>query len=189
MILERGTHPKRSRRTCTCEYGLHSCRGESAGVAKRPRERSATRNLPRDRTDSQRFHPSLCSRGCCASLMCGAGAQVLPDVEVGTSPGGGDERLLTFYLDGAHTEESMLQCAAWFAQATQHAARDAAGESEGEIIGETERAVRSSLTRRRACCHSTIQCMHHHLRRSPASPPWVATRFRKRQCSTRSLSL
>ena len=23
---------------CTCEYALHSCRGKSAGVAKRPRE-------------------------------------------------------------------------------------------------------------------------------------------------------
>jgi hypothetical protein len=32
-VLERGTHPKLSRRTC--EYGLQSCRGKSAGVAKR----------------------------------------------------------------------------------------------------------------------------------------------------------
>jgi hypothetical protein len=38
--LERWTNPKRPRRACTCEYGLQSCRGESAGVAKRPRERS-----------------------------------------------------------------------------------------------------------------------------------------------------
>ena len=38
MVLERGTNPKRSRRTCTCEYGLQSWRGKSAGVAKRPRE-------------------------------------------------------------------------------------------------------------------------------------------------------
>ena len=36
-----------SRRSCTCEYGVHSCRGESAGVAKRPRERSPTRNPTR----------------------------------------------------------------------------------------------------------------------------------------------
>ena len=28
-------HPTRSRRTCTCEFGLQSCRGKSAGVAKR----------------------------------------------------------------------------------------------------------------------------------------------------------
>ena len=40
MVLERGTNPKRSRRTCTCEYGLQSCRGKSAGVARRPRERN-----------------------------------------------------------------------------------------------------------------------------------------------------
>jgi hypothetical protein len=45
MVLERWTNPKRSRRACTCEYGLQSCRGQSAGVAKRPRERSPTRNL------------------------------------------------------------------------------------------------------------------------------------------------
>jgi hypothetical protein len=38
MVLERGTSPKLSRRTCTCEYGLQPCRGKSAGVAKRPRE-------------------------------------------------------------------------------------------------------------------------------------------------------
>jgi hypothetical protein len=30
---ERWTNPKRSRRTCTCEYGLQSCREKSAGVA------------------------------------------------------------------------------------------------------------------------------------------------------------
>jgi hypothetical protein len=38
MVLERRTHPKRLRRTCTCVYALQSWRGESAGVAKRPRE-------------------------------------------------------------------------------------------------------------------------------------------------------
>ena len=43
-VLEREMTPKVSRRTCTCEYGLQSCRGKSAGVAKRPRERSPTRN-------------------------------------------------------------------------------------------------------------------------------------------------
>jgi hypothetical protein len=31
------------RRACTCEHGLQSRRGKSAGVAKRPRERSPTR--------------------------------------------------------------------------------------------------------------------------------------------------
>ena len=40
LALERGTNPKLSRRMCTCEYGLQSCRGKSAGVAKRPRELS-----------------------------------------------------------------------------------------------------------------------------------------------------
>jgi hypothetical protein len=38
MVLERWANPKLSRRTCTCEYGLQSWRGDSAGVAKRPRE-------------------------------------------------------------------------------------------------------------------------------------------------------
>jgi hypothetical protein len=41
---ERWTNPKHSRRTCTCEYGLLSWGGESAGVAKQPRERSPTRS-------------------------------------------------------------------------------------------------------------------------------------------------
>ena len=35
-------------------HGLQSCRGESAGVAKRPRERSPSRNI--SRCDSQLFH-------------------------------------------------------------------------------------------------------------------------------------
>jgi hypothetical protein len=42
-VLERWTHPKHSRRTCSPRHGLPSCRGKSAGVAKRPRERSPTR--------------------------------------------------------------------------------------------------------------------------------------------------
>jgi type IV pilus biogenesis protein CpaD/CtpE len=46
-LLERWTNPKLSRRTCTCEYGLQSWRGESAGVAKRPRGRSPTRKPSR----------------------------------------------------------------------------------------------------------------------------------------------
>jgi hypothetical protein len=52
MILERWTNPELSRRTCTCEYGLPSCRGKLAGVAKRPRER--TQNP--QRYDSQLLH-------------------------------------------------------------------------------------------------------------------------------------
>jgi hypothetical protein len=38
MALERWTKPTLSRRACTCEYGIQSCRGKSAGVVKRPRE-------------------------------------------------------------------------------------------------------------------------------------------------------
>ena len=55
--LVRGTNPKLSRRTCTCEYGLPSRGAKSAGFAKRPRERSPTRNPSRH--DSQLFSP-LC---------------------------------------------------------------------------------------------------------------------------------
>jgi hypothetical protein len=40
MALERGTNPKRPRRACSPRYWVPSCRGKSAGVAKRPRERS-----------------------------------------------------------------------------------------------------------------------------------------------------
>jgi hypothetical protein len=47
MALERGRNPKRSRRACTCEYGLQSCRGESAGVTRLPRELiSHSKSLP-----------------------------------------------------------------------------------------------------------------------------------------------
>jgi hypothetical protein len=42
--FERWTHTKPERRTCSLRYGVPSCRGKSAGVAKRPRERSPTRN-------------------------------------------------------------------------------------------------------------------------------------------------
>jgi hypothetical protein len=61
MVLERWTYPKQSRRTCTCEYGLQSWRGESARVAKRPRERSLTRNPYR--YDSQLLHRCMARRG------------------------------------------------------------------------------------------------------------------------------
>jgi hypothetical protein len=37
MVLERWTNPKPRRRTCSPRYGVPPCRGESAGVAKRPR--------------------------------------------------------------------------------------------------------------------------------------------------------
>jgi hypothetical protein len=68
MALERGTNPKLSRRTCTCEYGLQSCRGKSAGVAKWRRERSPTPNIPtvtiRDCFIAVCRRPSL-SGACC----------------------------------------------------------------------------------------------------------------------------
>jgi hypothetical protein len=54
MSLERRTHPTLSRRTSACVNGLQSCRGKSAGVAKRHRERSSTRNPTR--YDSQLLH-------------------------------------------------------------------------------------------------------------------------------------
>jgi hypothetical protein len=54
MALERRTNPKRQRRTWSPRYGGPSCRGKSAGVATRPRERSPTRNPSRH--DSQLLH-------------------------------------------------------------------------------------------------------------------------------------
>jgi hypothetical protein len=58
MALERGTNPKRSHRACACEYGLQPWIGKSAGVAKRPRERSPTRN-PFHTLRFAHFPPSL----------------------------------------------------------------------------------------------------------------------------------
>jgi hypothetical protein len=55
MVLERWTNPKPQRRTRSPRYGVPSCRGKPAGVAKRPRERPPTRNPYRH--DSQ-----LCRR-------------------------------------------------------------------------------------------------------------------------------
>jgi hypothetical protein len=53
-MAQRWTNHTLSRRSCTCEYGVPSCRRKSAGVAKRPRERSPTRNPAR--YDSQLCH-------------------------------------------------------------------------------------------------------------------------------------
>jgi hypothetical protein len=44
VALERWTNPKPQRRARSLRYGVPSCRGKSARVAKRPRERSPTRN-------------------------------------------------------------------------------------------------------------------------------------------------
>ena len=46
--LERWTNPNLSRRTCSPHYGLPPCGGKSAGVAKRPRERSHPKPLTFD---------------------------------------------------------------------------------------------------------------------------------------------
>lgn len=45
--FERWTNPKRPRRTCSHQYRLQYWTGKSTGVAKRPRERSPTRNPQR----------------------------------------------------------------------------------------------------------------------------------------------
>jgi hypothetical protein len=52
MHLERWTNPNRSRRTSSPQYGLRPCRGESAGVAKRPRDLISHRNPQRFATFS-----------------------------------------------------------------------------------------------------------------------------------------
>jgi hypothetical protein len=67
MVLERWTHPTRSRRACSTRYGLRSCRGESVGVAKRPRERPPDRNS--QQSNSRKFLIALrrvSPRHCCA---------------------------------------------------------------------------------------------------------------------------
>jgi hypothetical protein len=72
MALERWTNLKPRRRTRSPRYGVPSCRGESAGVAKRPRELiSHTRNPYRN--DSQTV-ASLCGRSATARGRRAAGA-------------------------------------------------------------------------------------------------------------------
>jgi hypothetical protein len=68
MALGRWTNPKLSRRTCTCEYGLQSRRGKSAGVAKRPRELiSHPKSLPLRFATSPSLHASRGRRGRCSA--------------------------------------------------------------------------------------------------------------------------
>jgi hypothetical protein len=45
-VPERWRNPKLSRRTCTCEYGLHLCRGKPAGVAKQLRVSDLPPEIP-----------------------------------------------------------------------------------------------------------------------------------------------
>jgi serine/threonine protein kinase len=54
MALERWTNPKPQRRPRRPRYGVLSCRGGSAGVAKRPRERYLPPETPRN--DSHLLH-------------------------------------------------------------------------------------------------------------------------------------
>jgi hypothetical protein len=58
--LERRTNPKLSCRACSHRYEPQSFRGESAGVAKRPRERSLARvpNVYDSQRFASRYHPS-----------------------------------------------------------------------------------------------------------------------------------
>jgi hypothetical protein len=78
MPLERGTNPKRPRRTCTCENGLQSCRGKSAGVAKRPRELNVT-----IRDFSHHCEPGVVSLGSALPVnkLAGVSAWRLEDAE------------------------------------------------------------------------------------------------------------
>jgi hypothetical protein len=68
---EPSNDPKLSRRTCSPRYRLQSCRGKSAGVTKRPRERPPTRN------------PVCPIRQPFTSLCRGAGVTYLVDHEGG----------------------------------------------------------------------------------------------------------
>jgi hypothetical protein len=59
MALERWGNPKLALRACTCEYGLQSWRGKSAGVAKRPREESPDTLTLRFATFASQHDPTL----------------------------------------------------------------------------------------------------------------------------------
>lgn len=57
-------------------------------------------------------------------------AQVVPDTDV-PAPGGAPRGSLTFYLDGAHTPESMEVCATWFCESVEGGANTA--ETSGGV--------------------------------------------------------
>jgi hypothetical protein len=90
MALERWSNPKLPRRSCTCEYGLESCRGKSAGVAyrKRPRELISHTETPHVLTTIRNFciavhhqavtpphHCAVASRWRCARCCAKSGAR------------------------------------------------------------------------------------------------------------------
>ena len=79
MVLERGTNYKLSRRTCSVWYGLQSCRGNSAGVAKRPRELIEISH--------PKFAPSAPLSACPAAARRGSAAATWRTTSAGGSPG------------------------------------------------------------------------------------------------------
>jgi hypothetical protein len=83
--LERWTNPKLSRRTCSPRYGLQSCRGRSAGVSKRPRERFPTRNP--NHYDSQLFHRLRCHCGGISPAVSDSSVPLLRHAQGGCSEG------------------------------------------------------------------------------------------------------
>jgi hypothetical protein len=96
-VLERWTNPKVSRRTCTCEYVLQSHRGNSAGVAKRPRERSSTRNPTLRFATLSLVAAGECVRGAAGAVHAGGvraraardGARAVPAPQRQAAAGGG----------------------------------------------------------------------------------------------------
>ena len=68
-------------------------------------------------------------------------AQVVPDVTAVDDDGSGDKSEmapnLLWYLDGAHTEESMRQCAEWFVSATKKDEEASGGSGGGSDGGGT----------------------------------------------------
>lgn len=56
-------------------------------------------------------------------------AQIVPDTDA-QAPGGFPQGSLTFYLDGAHTPESMEVCATWFCEAAELGPKKAALSKE-----------------------------------------------------------
>ncbi|GIL80286.1 hypothetical protein Vretifemale_9437 [Volvox reticuliferus] len=72
-------------------------------------------------------------------------SQVLHD-DVAATQGG----RLTFYLDGAHTPESMAVCAAWFTGEVQAAEKAAGGGGEGNADGDAQHSHRRRRRRRHA---------------------------------------
>ena len=69
MVLERGANLTLPRRACSPRYALQSCGGKSTGDAKRPRERSLTRN--RKRYDSQLLFMAVTIAALCSIVWYG----------------------------------------------------------------------------------------------------------------------